>query len=65
MQSRPLFTLGLLSFYSKACISNKRSKNKLHLLRKTNVFFINSKNKKINDKFVTLTKLTLTILDNY
>ena len=29
------------------------------------MFFINSRNKKINDKFLTLIKLTLTILDKY
>ena len=29
------------------------------------MFFINSRNKKINDKFLTLTKLALTILDKY
>ena len=35
------------------------------LLVKPTCFFINSGNKKINDKFLTLAKSTLTILDKY
>ena len=63
---RLLLALGLVCIYSKVCSSNKNPENKLQLLYYYNLyFFFNSRNKKINDKFLTFTKLNLTILDKY
>ena len=60
---RPLFALVLLCFYSKVCLINKKPE-KIQP-RYTKIFFIDSRNKKINETFLTLTKLTSTILDKY
>ena len=52
-------------FFSKVGCSNKNPENKLHLLRKSNMFIITSKIKKINDLFLTLIRLTLMMLEKY
>ena len=62
---RPLFAFGLLWFIRKFAAATKNLKANYTFFVKPTCLFINSRNKKINDKFLTLTKLTLTILDKY
>ena len=50
-------------FIQKFATATKNLKTKYTFLVKPTSFFINSRNKK--RKFLTLTKLTLTILDKY